>query len=172
MSVDLGSLPEGPYRVFGLAYTGNVTVVPGDDLILVALADNCYELTDGFLAVTQGGEINAGFLTNITTEGTGDTINFCIANGDTPIAVIEASVTGPNYRFIITDEDGRIRATNLPSNIIPFQPFGPGTYRIYGFNFTGMSLAGINQNINTTILASGSGRARRELHVPRHQRNK
>jgi hypothetical protein len=158
MSVDLGSLPEGPYRVYGLAYTGNVIVVPGDDLELVALADNCYELTVGeFLDVTQGGEINAGFLTNITTEGTGDTIKFCTANGDVPIAVVEASVTGPNYRYIVTDEDGRIRATNLPSNITPFQAFGPGTYRIYGFNFTGMSLAGINQNINNTILASGCG---------------
>lgn len=157
MSVDLGSLPEGPYRVFGLAYTGNVTVVPGDDLILVALADNCYELTDGFLPVTQGGEINAGFLTNITTEGTGDTITFCLADGDVPIAVVESSISGSNYRYIVTDEDGRIRATNLPSSIIPFQPFGPGTYRIYGFNFTGMSLVGINQNINTTILATGCG---------------
>jgi len=156
-SVDLGSLPEGPYRVYGLAYTGNVTAAVGDDLELVALADNCYELTEEFLDVTQAGEINAGFLTNITTEGTGDTITFCIADGDNPIAVIEASVSGPNYRFIVTDEDGRIRATNLPSNIIPFQAFGPGVYRIYGFNFTGMSLVGINQNINSTILASGCG---------------
>ncbi|TXF87137.1 T9SS type A sorting domain-containing protein [Neolewinella aurantiaca] len=156
-NVDLGSLPEGPYRVYGLAYTGNVTVTPGDDLDLVALADNCYELTTEFLDVLQGGEINAGFLTNITTEGTGDTINFCIADGDNPIAVIEASVSGPNYRYVVTDEDGRVRATNLPSNIIPFQPFGPGVYRIYGFNYTGMSLVGINQNINTTVLATGCG---------------
>lgn len=157
MNVDLGSLPEGPYRVYGLAYTGNVTVLPGDDLELVALADNCYELTAEFLDVTQGGEINAGFLINITTEGTGDTINFCVANGDNPIAVIDASVSGPNYRYVVTDEDGRIRAANLPSSIIPFQPFGPGTYRIYGLNFTGMSLVGVGQNINTTTLATGCG---------------
>jgi hypothetical protein len=154
-SVDLGSLPQGPYRVYGLAFTGNVRAMTGDDIAVVALADNCYELTDAFLDVTQGGEISAGTLTNITTEGTGDTITFCIADGDNPIAVIEASVSGPNYRFIVTDEDGRIRANNLPSNIIPFQAFGPGTYRIYGFNFTGTSRAGINQNINTTILATG-----------------
>ena len=154
-SVDLGSLPQGPYRVYGLAYTGNVLARAGDDVAIVALANNCYEITETFLDVTQGGEISAGTLTNITTEGTGDTITFCIAAGDNPIAVIEASVNGPNYRFIVTDEDGRIRANNLPSNIIPFQAFGPGTYRIYGFNFTGTSLAGINQNINTTILATG-----------------
>ena len=156
-NVDLGSLPQGPYRVYGLAYTGNLTVATGDDIAVVALADNCYELTETFLDVLQAGEINAGTLTNITTEGTGDTITFCIAAGDNPIAVVEASVGGPNYRFVVTDEDGRVRATNLPSNIIPFQAFGAGTYRIYGFNFTGMSLLGINQNINTTLLASGCG---------------
>ncbi len=156
-SVDLGALPQGPYRVYGLAYTGNVTAMVGDDVAVVALADNCYELTDTFLDVTQGGEISAGTLTNITTEGTGDTITFCIADGDNPIAVIESSVSGPNYRFIVTDEDGRIRANNLPSNIIPFQAFGPGTYRIYGFNFTGTSLLGINQNINTATFATGCG---------------
>jgi hypothetical protein len=121
------------------------------------LADNCYELTTSFLDVEQGGSIDAGFLTNLTTVGTGDTIRWCVADGDNPIAVVEASVSGSNYRYIVTDPDGRVRATNLPSSIIPFQSFGPGEYRIYGFNYTGMSLVGINQNINTTLLATGCG---------------
>ncbi|WP_020567196.1 T9SS type A sorting domain-containing protein [Neolewinella persica] len=154
-NVDLGSLPEGPYRVWGLAYTGNVVAQVGDDIAVAVLADNCYELTSSFLDVTYAGSINAGFLTNLTTEGTGDTIRWCIADGDNPIAVVDASVSGPNYRYLVTDPNGRVRATNLPSPIIPFQPFGPGEYRIYGFNYTGMSLVGINQNINTTLLATG-----------------
>jgi hypothetical protein len=154
-NVDLGSLPEGPYRVWGLAYTGGLLVQAGDDITIAVLADNCYELTTAFLDVQQGGAIDAGFLTNLTTVGTGDTIRWCVADGDNPIAVVEASLSGPNYRYIVTDVDGRVRATNLRSNIIPFQAFGPGEYRIYGFNFTGMSLVGINQNINTTLLATG-----------------
>lgn len=156
-NVDLGSLPEGPYRVWGLSYTGNVLVQTGDDVNVAVLADNCYELTTSFLDVEQGGSIDAGFLTNLTTEGTGDTIRWCIADGDNPIAVVEASVSGPNYRYIVTDPDGRVRATNLPSPIIPFQSFGPGEYCIYGFNYTGMSLVGINQNINTTLLSTECG---------------
>lgn len=153
-NVDLGSLPEGPYRIWGLAYTGNVTVQPGDDILNSALADNCFELTATYLDVIQGGSISAGFLTNLSTEGTGDTIQWCIADGDNPIAVVEGSVSGPNYRYIVTDVNGRVRAANLPSNIIPFRPFGPGEYRIYGFNYTGMSLVGINQNINTSLLST------------------
>jgi nitrogen fixation protein len=157
-NVDLGALPEGLYRVWGLAYTGSVTVQAGDDITVAVLADNCYELTSSFLDVEQGGAIDAGFLINLTTIGTGDTIRWCIADGDNPIAVVEASVSGPdypNYSYIVTDSDGRVRASNLRSPIIPIGFFGAGEYRIYGFNYTGMSLVGINQNINTTLLATG-----------------
>ncbi len=156
-SVDLGSLPAGAYRVWGLAYTGSITAMVGDDITGVALADNCFELTTDFLEVTQAGSITAGQILNLTTVGTGDSIIWCIPEGDNPIAVVDATVSGPNYRYIVTNPDGRVRATNLPSNIIPFQAFGPGEYRIYGFNYTGMSLVGINQNINTTLLSTECG---------------
>jgi hypothetical protein len=152
--VDLGSLPPGGYRVWGLAYTGSVVAQVGDDLMTAFLADNCYETTTDFLNVTQGGDITAGMILNLTTEGTGDTISWCIPLGDNPIAVVDATVTGPNYRYIVTGENGVIRVANLTSNIIPFQRFGPGTYRIYGFNYTGQSLVGINQNINTSLLST------------------
>ena len=153
-NVDLGSLPEGGYRVYGLAYTGSVTVAVGDDLALVALADNCFELTDQFLDVTRGEEISAGFLSNVTTAETGDTITFCPSSEAPPIAIVESSVTGPNYRYIVTDTTGRIRAADLLSPIIPFNAFGPGEYRIYGFNFTGNELVSVNQNLLTTRLST------------------
>ncbi|MFK8163428.1 MAG: T9SS type A sorting domain-containing protein [Lewinella sp.] len=156
-NVPLGSLPEGPYRVWGLAYTGNVLVEAGDDITTAVLADNCYELTLSFLDVEQGGSIDAGTILNLTTEGTGDTIRWCVADGDNPIAVVDASVSGPNYNYIVTDADGIVLVANLPSPIIPFERFGPGEYRIYGFNYTGMSLVNINQNINTTLLSTACG---------------
>ena len=152
--VDVSALAEGPYRVYGLAYTGNVTVRAGDDLALVALADNCFELTADFLPFTRGESVDAGILTNVTTEGTGDTITFCVPAGDQPVAVVQTSAASPNFRYIVTEENGRVRATNLVSNIIPFQTFGPGNYRIYGFDFTGTPLIGINQNIFTATLAT------------------
>ncbi|MEM1357893.1 MAG: hypothetical protein AAGF89_06830, partial [Bacteroidota bacterium] len=118
-SIPLGNLPPGDYRVWGLAYTGNVTVMVGDDADVVALADNCYELTPEFVPVTQGGSISAGTLTSLS--GVGDTITFCqTPGGSNPIAIVETDVVGPNYRYIVTDGTGRIIAPNLPSNIIPF----------------------------------------------------
>lgn len=152
--VDLGSLPPSGYRVWGLAYTGNVVARVGDDFSTAFLADNCYEATADFLNVTQGGDITAGLILNLTTEGTGDTISWCIPQGDNPIAVVDATITSPNYRYIVTNAAGIVLAANLTSNIIPFQRFGAGTYRIYGFNYTGQSLVGVNQNINTSLLST------------------
>lgn len=144
-NIPLGDLGAGDYRVWGLAFTGNITVTVGDDAAVVALADNCYELTTDFVPVTQGGSITAGTLTNLNAEG--DTTTFCHTSGENPIAIVEASIGGPSYRYIVTDATGRVIAPNLPSNIIPFTAFGPGEYRIYGFNFTGTPTVAINQSI-------------------------
>ncbi|MEO0732707.1 MAG: T9SS type A sorting domain-containing protein, partial [Bacteroidota bacterium] len=143
--VPLGDLPEGDYRVHGLAYTGTILAQVGDDADVIALASSCYELTAAFLDVTRGGEISAGTLTSLSSDG--DTIIFCDGT-DNPIAIVEASVTGPNYRYLLTDSDGTILTGLLPSNIIPLTAFGPGEYRIYGFNFTGTPTVSVNQSID------------------------
>ena len=153
-AVALGSLPNGPYRVYGLAYTGNVVAQPGDDLAVVPLADNCYEISDNFVEVTNGGSIDGGRITNLTTAAGGDTITFCTAAGDAPIAVVGTDQDDPGYRYIITDENGDIRAGNLPGSVLVFEVLPPGTYRIYGFSFTGVSLANINRNVETDFLSS------------------
>lgn len=153
-AVPFGTLPEGDYRLYGLAYTGNVTAVIGDDIAVAVLADNCYELTTEFVEITRGGEITAGSLLNATTEEGGDTITFCFAAGDVPIAIIESTVGTPNYRYIVTNADDEVLVANLPSSIIPFTAFGAGEYRIYGFNFTGTPSVGIGQTLTTSILSN------------------
>jgi hypothetical protein len=151
-SVDLGSLPEGTYRVWGLSYTGNIVAQVGDDAAVVALADNCYELTTEFLTVTQGGSISAGSLRVVGEDS--DTLSFCIPAGDNPIVLVEASISGPAYRYVVTDENGDVLVANLPSGIIPFNVFPAGTYRIYGTNITGQSTISFGQNLETSFLST------------------
>lgn len=153
-AVPFGDLPEGDYRVYGLSYTGNITAVVGGDIDVAVLADNCYELTTDFVDITRGGEITAGMLENITTEGGGDTILFCLSPGTVPIAIVNPTVGSINYRYIVTDTDNRVIAANLPSPIIPFTGFGAGEYRIYGFNFTGVPSVGINQVLTDAVLST------------------
>lgn len=153
-AVPFDTLPTGDYRIYGLSYTGNVTVAVGDDIDVAVLADNCYELTESFVPVTRGGDITAGRLNNVTTDSGTDTIRFCLAAGDLPVAIVEPTVGGPNYRFIVTDTSDRVIAANLPSPIIPFTSFAPGTYRIYGFNFTGVANVAINQPLTGRALST------------------
>jgi hypothetical protein len=148
----LGSLPEGTYRVWGLSYTGNIVAQVGDDAAVVALANNCYELTTEFLTVTQGGSISAGSLRVVGEDS--DTLSFCIPAGDNPIVLVEASISGPAYRYVVTDENGDVLVANLPSGIIPFNVFPAGTYRIYGTNITGQSTISFGQNLETSFLST------------------
>jgi len=152
-NVPFGDLPESTYRFYGVAYTGSLTVQAGDDIAVVALADNCYELTTDFVSVIRGGNISAGTLTNAGSDE-GDVITFCTSAGDNPIAIVESDVVGINYRYIVTTTDNRVVAANLPSNIIPFTAFGMGEYRIYGFNFTGTPLVTVNQDLTGSVLST------------------
>lgn len=153
-AVPFGTLPEGDYRLYGLAYTGNVSAMVGDDIAIAVLADNCYELTADFVEITRGGEITAGTLSNLTSEMGGDTITFCLGDPEPAIAIVQASIGTANYRYIVTDTDNRVLIANLPSNIIPFTSFMPGEYRIYGFNFTGMPNVGLNQVLTEAVLST------------------
>ncbi len=152
-SIPFGDLTEGEYLIFGLSYTGNVTVVAGDDLRTAVLADNCFERTEDGISVTQGGAIDAGMINNL--NGTGDTITFCGPEDMNQLVVVDATVTGINYRFLITDENGDIVVPNIQSGIIPFSALGDGTYRVYGYNFTGTSQAFFGRNVETDVLATG-----------------
>lgn len=149
--IPFGTLPQEFYRFYGIAYTGNLTVQAGDDISVVALADNCYEVTTDFVSVIRGGEISAGTLSNIGSDE-GDVITFC--PGDNPIAIVESDVVGINYRYIVTNTDNQVVAANLPSNIIPFTAFGDGEFRIYGFNFTGTPTVSINQDLTNSVLST------------------
>jgi len=44
---------EGVCRVWGLAYTGNITAQPGDNAAEVALSDDCFDLSDNFVTVNR-----------------------------------------------------------------------------------------------------------------------
>ncbi|MCG8328398.1 MAG: T9SS type A sorting domain-containing protein, partial [Chitinophagales bacterium] len=47
----------GVCRVWGLAYTGNITAMPGDTASLVDLSDGCFDLSDDFITVIREGNL-------------------------------------------------------------------------------------------------------------------
>lgn len=54
-SQDFEGAGEGVCRVWGLAYTGEITAIAGDNAATVALSDGCFDLSDNFIEVTRIG---------------------------------------------------------------------------------------------------------------------
>jgi len=50
---DFEEAGEGVCRVWGLAYTGNITAEVGDNAAEVALSDECFDLSDNFITVIR-----------------------------------------------------------------------------------------------------------------------
>ena len=51
--IDFDAAAPGTCRVWGLAYTGNITAQGGDDLTLVPLSDDCFDLSDNFIEINR-----------------------------------------------------------------------------------------------------------------------
>ncbi|MEM8584008.1 MAG: T9SS type A sorting domain-containing protein [Bacteroidota bacterium] len=150
-AVPLGTLPEGDYRLYGLSYTGNVTVSVGDDINMVALADNCFEVTADFVTVTRGAELDGGILS--TLDGL-DTFYVCPQDGIPDVVGILTTVTDVPYRFAVTDNEGNILIPAAVSPVFNFDTQDPGICRIYGYALTGDPIAFFGQNINEVPLSN------------------
>lgn len=148
--VDVTTLAQGNYRFYGLSYTGNLTVEVGDDLALVALADNCFELTAEFLPFVRGGDINGGVISIQTNQ---DTFYVCPMDGNPDLVLVNSTVTGVPYRYVVTDQDGDILIPDIFSNVINFDEAPEGICRIYGYAFTGTVTATFGANIATARLS-------------------
>ncbi len=150
-SIDVSGLAPGEYRLHGLSYTGNLTVNVGDDADLVALADNCYELTASFVTFERGPEINGGL---ISLASGLDTFYVCPQDGTPDLVLLSSTITGVPYRYLVTDELGNIIIPDINSNIINFDSAPQGICRIYGYAFTGTVTASFGANIATARLGS------------------
>ncbi len=134
---DFTNFAEGSFRVYGVSYTGNLTINTDDDLRAIALSDECFDLSENFVAISiqdvQGGTIS---LADGATEAlvcigdpVADTLNFVNTSGsDNP------------YVYLLTDETNFIIAT-FAEDFIPIENLEPGTYRIWGLSYTGLLLA-------------------------------
>lgn len=150
-SIDVSLLTPGNYRLYGLSYTGNLSVSVGDNIDLVALADNCYELTANFATFERGPEINGGI---ISLASGLDTFYVCPQDGTPDLVLLSSTVTGVPYRYLVTDELGNIIIPDVNSNIINFDAAPQGICRVYGYAFTGMVTASFGTNVATARLGS------------------
>ena len=158
-SIDFDGAGPGVCRIWGLAFTGNILAMVGDDAATTSLTDGCFDLSDNFITVTRdtsGGDpmpLSGG---TVSTE-TGETEIFTCADDGMAdmIAFDSAGVQGPNFTYVVTDSDNNI--LGLPGgDMVNFEPAGVGVCRLWGLAFTGTVIAMPGMNAATATLTDGT----------------
>ncbi|MEL6698783.1 MAG: T9SS type A sorting domain-containing protein [Bacteroidota bacterium] len=144
--------PAGPGEcwVWGLSYTGTVTAQVGDNATQVALSDGCFDLSDNFLVVFRD-SVSGG---NITDEMGNDSVFVCIDGTDQFVSFDSSNVVGPNFAYVITDDQGTILGLP-PGDMANFAPAGPGICYVWGLSYTGNIIAMMGQNALQVPLTDG-----------------
>ncbi|MEM6802675.1 MAG: T9SS type A sorting domain-containing protein [Bacteroidota bacterium] len=132
----------GNCLVWGLAYTGNLTASMGDNVLQIALSDDCFDLSDNFVTVFRdnpdGGRV---YTTSADTvvytcagDGIADEISFMV-NGN----------SNSNFQWVVTDDQGTILGLP-PGNTVNFEGAGPGNCYVWGLAYTGNLTASMGDN--------------------------
>lgn len=134
-------------RIYGVAHFDPLTIEIGQELT-GSLSDGCFDLTDNFIAIEGIQEVDGGMVSLI--DGT-TSIDICGNDGVPDVLVYQnSSTSSTEYGYIITDIFGNILAF-IVGNSTDFEPAIPDTYRVYGYSFTGNTLAGPGSNIEDVL---------------------
>ncbi len=139
----------GLVRVWGVAYTGNLSVEPGDNAAEVALSTECYELSENFVLIRKE-TVNGGRVQTLLGQ---TSLEFCGGDGfpDNVVYFSNTQALG-DYVFLITDANNVVLVVN-PLNTIDFENFGSGVFRIWGLSYTGTLLAEVGDIAPSAQLA-------------------
>ncbi|WP_020529366.1 T9SS type A sorting domain-containing protein [Flexithrix dorotheae] len=142
--VNVEGAGEGICLIWGLSYTGNVTIKVGDNVGEVeGLTDECWDLSDNYVKLIRdmpdGGTVS-------TTAG--DTVVYtCPGDGiDDVIMAMHETASNSNYAYVVTDENLNVLGLP-PGNEVNVEGAGPGTCLIWGLSYTGNVTVKVGDNV-------------------------
>jgi|GEM_PF-1537517 len=156
---DLATQVPGTYFVFGYNYSGNVLLMPGNNISGNMLSDGCVGKSSNLITIHKSSNSSVtGCLADGATVRTrdGETIAYaCVDNGENDFLGFEnTSIAGVRYRYLITDENNII--IGLPeTGFADFEDAGTGDCRIWGISFQGQLTAETGDELVGTMLADG-----------------
>jgi hypothetical protein len=155
---NFAGLEAGIYRVWGVSYTGELTVTLGDVLSNnIILSTNCYQRSENYLSVFRTSPV-ANQITN--EDGTNSKIVYVGDQNADNVKFIFPQGVGGQPMLIITNSQNIIN-TIVPKDTYDFNNFPVGFYRVYGAFFTGEPQLKVGavynrQNISTGCFATTS----------------
>lgn len=139
---------EGNFRIWGLAYSGNLLAKIGDNTANASLSSQCWELSDNFVTVTKK-TVQAGSIR--LPAGVSPLICFG-QNAPESISIQVAGAINNNYTLVVTDSTNRIITTISGTTFQPLRTY-PSKIRIWGLSFSG-NLTATAGNIATSSALS------------------
>jgi hypothetical protein len=146
---DFDDAPPGTCWVWGLAYTGSIIAIVGDNAGAVALTDDCADLSDNFIEVIRD-KPNGG---NVATASGAIAGTVLVGDGNEDwIELTHSDASNSKYTYIVTDDQNKI--LSIPeANMADFDDAPAGVCRVWGLAYTGMLLAKPGDAAATTTLA-------------------
>jgi len=151
-SFDFETQLGGNMKVWGLSYTGNLTIEAGDTVTSATLSDDCFSLSDNSVLVERQ-EVDGGM---ITTDDGRTTAYVCTGDGnpDELTFVNDGESAGSQYLYVVTTDNDLVVAT-LSGNMQDFENTGFTELRVYGVSYAGNLTASINGNIRDIVFSDG-----------------
>ncbi|MEL6852828.1 MAG: T9SS type A sorting domain-containing protein, partial [Bacteroidota bacterium] len=143
--VDFSTAGIGTCLVWGLSYTGNITANLGDNALVTALSDGCFDLSDNYITAIRD-SVDGG---QVTAEA--DTISLCLTGGaSTVVNVDSVNAFGGTFVYVITSPMLEILGLSFTGDI-DVATLPAGEKWVWGLSFTGNVLVGVGDTATATL---------------------
>lgn len=149
--IDFSNGGFGDCYVYGLAFTGDLLANFGMNVNTANLATGCFELSDNFVKVNRS-LVNGG---NVFTQDFLSECNFITDDGiENTLNFTNSGSVGAEYVYILTNGSNSI-IEYLDEPTFNFEGLTQGTYRIWGYSFSGELQLNEGQSIFNTPFSDG-----------------
>ncbi len=145
-SFDLDAFPVGTCQIYGLVYTGDITVTVGSQIAdYTTYSTDCSDLSDNAVVVIK--EVpEAGVI--LLGEGETST-EICVDDGASDLLSFSSSLSvGSQYAYVFTDTDDVVTAVSLVSDV-DLDNANAGDCRVYGLAYTGELILSIGDDLRS-----------------------
>ena len=148
--IDLNGLSVGDYRLYNLAYTGNL-ILAKDSLFTKAASDDCYDYSDDYISI----HVDIPVAGRLSFED--GLVDKFVCSNDPAALRVKFKYTGQSGLksvFLLTDSSGfYLKSFNQPD--VDFTSLSNSKYKIYAASYSGIQNITPGQHISSTNLFSG-----------------
>jgi len=146
---DFGTLPEENYRVWGVAYRGELVAESNDNVQNARLASQCHTLSSNFVRINYR-TVEAG---TVATSDSLTTVEVCGEEVDNPLRFNQYNTGQTTYRMVVTDTMGVVQKILSTSEALQVNDLAPNTYHIWGVAFANGLLLSRGDTLQTAMVA-------------------